>query len=556
MPAVPGSLSVAPGDILAEKYRVLNVLGAGGMGVVVAAEHIELQEKVAIKFLLDEASENSELSERFLREARAAVRIRSEHVVRVIDVGKLPSGAPYMVMEYLEGEDLSETVERGPLPIADAVDYVIQACEAMSVAHGEGIVHRDLKPANLFLSKRPDGSPIVKVLDFGISKLTTTQESLSLTHTQATMGSPLYMSPEQMRSSKNVSRSADIWSLGVILYELLAGDVPFSGQTYPEVLVKVMGDEPRPLRALRGEVPLGLELLVQQCLSKAPESRPQSAAALAVALSAFASHRTAGLQNRLRRSLSEPALAPVALEGTRVEAGGAAPLGSGESAAGAGPGASGSAANGASLATNTAWEEEAAGLPARRPGRLWMGAGLFAVAAAMAVVMTLRGSGEASPAAAGAAEGGEPLPPGSALAAPPPASAVSRPVGAPAALKAEVAETDAPSTEALAAAAAARAEAVEEPRAAGAAPGVGRQASARKGAEPRKAAEPRKGAQPSRPSRRTSAPRAAKRSPSRHRAAAAVRSARAEGKPAKASAPPPAAKAPVERPRSLSIDFK
>src|SRR5216110_74352 len=144
--------AVKPGDILADKYRVDQVLGSGGMGIVVAAEHIELRERVAIKFLLDAAAGNPELSERFLREARAAVKIKSEHVVRVSDVGRLPSGAPYMVMEYLEGEDLSQTLERGRVPIEDAVDYVMQCCEAMHVAHRSGIVHRDLKPANLFLT--------------------------------------------------------------------------------------------------------------------------------------------------------------------------------------------------------------------------------------------------------------------------------------------------------------------------------------------------------------------------------------------------------------------
>ena len=232
--------AVQPGDVLCDRYRVDRVLGAGGMGVVVLAEHIELRERVAIKFLLDSAADDTELSERFLREARAAVKIRSEHVVRVSDVGRLPSGAPYLVMEYLEGEDLGQRLERGPVPIEDAVDYVIQCCEAMHVAHRSGIVHRDLKPANLFLTQRPDGSPIIKVLDFGISKVAGPEaQQLSLTRTQAMMGSPLYMSPEQMRSSKDVGPATDIWALGVILHELICGDVPFTGSAVTEVLVKV-----------------------------------------------------------------------------------------------------------------------------------------------------------------------------------------------------------------------------------------------------------------------------------------------------------------------------
>jgi serine/threonine protein kinase len=304
---------VQPGDILAEKFRVERVLGQGGMGVVVLAEHIELRERVAIKFLLETPGDNAELAERFIREARAAVRIKSEHVVRVVDVGRLPTGAPYMVMEYLEGEDLSQRLLSGAVPIEDAVDYVIQACEAMHAAHRLGIVHRDLKPANLFLTERPDGSSLIKVLDFGISKVKTHDASqMSLTHTQAMMGSPLYMSPEQMRSSKDVSPSADIWSLGVILHELISGDVPFTGSTFPEVLVQVMSDAPARLRSLRAEVPEGLEAVVLRCLEKDPADRYSSVAGLGVALSPYASSRTLGLQARLRSSATHPPVAPLA----------------------------------------------------------------------------------------------------------------------------------------------------------------------------------------------------------------------------------------------------
>jgi serine/threonine-protein kinase len=306
------ALTVQPGEILVEKYRVERVLGQGGMGVVVLAEHIELRERVAIKFLLTTEGDTTELSERFLREARAAVRIKSEHVVRVVDVGRLPTGAPYMVMEYLEGEDLAQRLLSGPVPIEDAVDYVIQGCEAMQAAHRLGIVHRDLKPANLFLTQRPDGSSLIKVLDFGISKVKTTDiVQLSLTHTQAMMGSPLYMSPEQMRSSKDVSSSADIWSLGVILHELIAGDVPFTGSTFPEVLVQVMSEPPLPLRSLRADVPEGLEAVVLRCLEKKPADRYSSVAALAVALTPYASTRTFGLQARLRSSMSHPPIDPL-----------------------------------------------------------------------------------------------------------------------------------------------------------------------------------------------------------------------------------------------------
>jgi len=387
-----------PGDILAEKYRVERVLGQGGMGVVVLAEHIELRERVAIKFLLDEASDNPELAERFLREARAAVRIKSEHVVRVIDVGRLPSAAPYMVMEYLEGEDLAQLLLRGPVLIEDAVDYLIQCCEAMQVAHRAGIVHRDLKPANLFLSQRPDGSPLIKVLDFGISKIKQADATqLRLTQTQAMMGSPLYMSPEQMRSSKDVSPSADIWSLGVILHELITGDVPFIGATFPEVLVQVMSAEPPRLGTLRPGVPEGLEAVVLRCLEKDPGARFPSVAALGVALAPYGSPRTLGLQARLKNSVSQPppALpAPPApnkpLDMTRV-----------------GPGTPPSVLPLAALAqsdalptrTNTAWGAQATdaarGGPSRRRRQVAIAASLLLVGG-VAVVLAL---GEGQPAA-------------------------------------------------------------------------------------------------------------------------------------------------------------
>ncbi len=405
-PSATAPSGIQPGDILAEKYRVESVLGSGGMGVVVLAEHIELREKVAIKFLLDEAAENSELSERFLREARAAVKIKSEHVVRVLDVGRLPSGSPYMVMEYLEGEDLSQRLERGRVPVEDAVDYVIQSCEAMNVAHRSGIVHRDLKPANLFLTQRPDGSPIIKVLDFGISKVSTAEAVvLSLTHTQAMMGSPLYMSPEQMRSSKDVDRRTDVWSLGVILHELISGELPFSGSAFPEVLLKVMTEPAPSLCALRPEVPKALASIVQRCLAKAPEERFSSVAALAVALAPFASDRTLGLRGRLAQSMSGPAPAillapapPPALGATRVEVAAGVDLPGPllhPPQAGTLP-SIGSIEAALPLGTNTAWEGEPPVVPLHaRPRWAWAAAVCGVVAAGLLAFALLRQSSRA-----------------------------------------------------------------------------------------------------------------------------------------------------------------
>jgi serine/threonine protein kinase len=278
---------VKEGDVLAGKYRVDRVLGVGGMGVVVAAHHLHLDERVAIKFLLPEALSNPEAVARFDREARAAVKIKSEHVARVIDVGKLASGAPYMVMEYLDGRDLSVWLkERGPLPVEQAVDFVLQACEAIAEAHAMGIVHRDLKPANLYCIRRPDGALAIKVLDFGISKAT--GASMGMTATQSVMGSPLYMSPEQMESSKAVDARGDIWALGIILFELVTGRVPFDGLAITELVLKIVTAQPPTLHGNVPNVPAGLDRIIHRCLEKKRDDRYASVSELANDLVAFA----------------------------------------------------------------------------------------------------------------------------------------------------------------------------------------------------------------------------------------------------------------------------
>jgi serine/threonine-protein kinase len=279
---------VREGDVLAGKYRVDRVLGVGGMGVVVAAHHVELDDRVAIKFLLPEALHNGEAVARFAREAQAAVKIKSEHVARVTDVGRLENGAPYIVMEYLEGLDLSAWLQqRGPLPVPQAVEFVLQACEAIAEAHVLGIVHRDLKPANLFVIRRPDGGLSVKVLDFGIAKRIGAAPSANMTSTKAVMGSPLYMSPEQLTSTKDADARTDVWALGVILYELLSGETPFLAETMPGVMMKIAGTEPPPLRARRPEIPAALERVVLTCLAKDRAKRFQTIGDLAVALVDF-----------------------------------------------------------------------------------------------------------------------------------------------------------------------------------------------------------------------------------------------------------------------------
>jgi eukaryotic-like serine/threonine-protein kinase len=280
------------GEVLADKYRVEEILGQGGMGIVVAAWHLELEQRVAVKFLLPEYAENKEAAERFRREARAAVKIQSEHVARVVDVGTMTGGIPYMVMEFLNGHDLASELERsGKFPIDAAVDCVFQTCLAMAEAHSRGVIHRDLKPANLFLTSRADGSRLVKVLDFGISKSiqSDSMPQLALTRTSIMVGSPLYMSPEQLESSKQADERSDIWSLGVILFELLTGTLPFTGETLPQLVRSVLtGKYPR-VRDLRADVPERLSHVIDRCLESDKSKRIRNVADLADALAPFQS---------------------------------------------------------------------------------------------------------------------------------------------------------------------------------------------------------------------------------------------------------------------------
>ena len=284
--------TVKPGDLLASKYRVERVLGQGGMGMVVAARHEQLGFHVALKFMLPAALGDDAMKERFLREARAAGSLRSEHVARVTDFGTLETGAPYIVMEFLEGADLGDMLARvGKLRVHEAAEYVLQACKAMQEAHAQGIIHRDLKPQNLFLTKRPDGTPLVKVLDFGISKLTNTDGSLSMTSSQSMMGSPLYMAPEQIRSAKNVDLRADVYSLGCILYQLTTGVTPVQAETLGELFENVFTKTITPLRDRDPSIPAEFDALVMRCLASNPNARLGSVTELAEGLAQFVDAR-------------------------------------------------------------------------------------------------------------------------------------------------------------------------------------------------------------------------------------------------------------------------
>jgi serine/threonine-protein kinase len=300
------SAPVREGDLLANKYLVERVIGAGGMGVVVAARHVHLDEWVAIKFLLPEALSDPGLVKRFLREGKAASKIRSEHVARVYDVGSLENGAPYIVMEFLEGSDLAALVKaHGPLPVAVAVEYLLQACEAIAEAHAVGIIHRDIKPSNLFLAARRDGSPVVKVIDFGISKMTG-DAGMDVTKTADARGSMLFMAPEQMISPRNADARMDIWALGISLHYLLARSYPFQATTVPELCALILQREPTPLRAARPDAPARLEACILRCLRKAPEERYANVAELAEALVEFAPPSAMVSAERARRMLSSP----------------------------------------------------------------------------------------------------------------------------------------------------------------------------------------------------------------------------------------------------------
>jgi len=306
--------SVKPGDVLAGKYRVERVLGSGGMGYVVAARHLQLDQLVAMKFLRNGGGvqDETEASGRFLREAKAVVRLRDEHVAKVFDVGTLETGEPYIVMEYLDGCDLSALAKkRGAIPASEAVEYVMQACEALAEAHSLGIVHRDVKLANLFVTRGHAGAPLVKVLDFGISKVNPFgggEREQEMTRTASMLGSPRFMSPEQMRDPRNVDARSDIWSLGVVLYRLVAGKPPFEADTLGHLLSMVMHENPDPLAMIvdPAHLPAGFSETVQHCLEKEPDARFMNIAELAYALVPFAvdPSRARAVADRIAATLS------------------------------------------------------------------------------------------------------------------------------------------------------------------------------------------------------------------------------------------------------------
>lgn len=294
-----GSASTTPvpviaGETFAGKYIIERLIGRGGMGFVLAAHHPQLRQTVAIKLLHGPMAARPDTAARFVREARAAARLRNQHIARVMDAGTDEQGRQYMVMEYLSGDNLRALYGLHRLaPVTAAVGYVAQACEALAEAHAAGIVHRDLKPENLFLTKATDGSPLIKVLDFGISKVlplgpSTSSDSDIVTNNQEILGSPAYMSPEQLCTPASVDARTDIWSLGVILYELLTGRRPFDRPGFAELMADVVTLSPASPRDLNWEIPAELAAVVLRCLSRKPQDRFQHIGELAAALSPWA----------------------------------------------------------------------------------------------------------------------------------------------------------------------------------------------------------------------------------------------------------------------------
>ena len=312
-------MSTAVGSVVGGRFRVEALLGQGGMGYVVAATHLELGHRVALKFMRLDMATSAPLVERFLREARSVVKLRTEHVCRVLDVARSDDGAPYIVMEMLDGVDLSRVVAQKPLAMTIAVEYVLQACVALAEAHATGLVHRDLKPANLFVTRRGDGGALVKVLDFGIAKAMS--DDASLTRTSMTMGSPGYMSPEQIQSARDVDARTDIWALGVTLYQLLSARIPFPAASVTEIALRIAAEPPVPI-----DVDPRLAAIIYRCLEKAPDRRYQDVVALAADLAPFggpagvriASEVAVSAGRALPGQVSAPRALPVATQASAI----------------------------------------------------------------------------------------------------------------------------------------------------------------------------------------------------------------------------------------------
>ncbi|MEO7097315.1 MAG: serine/threonine-protein kinase, partial [Polyangiales bacterium] len=258
------------GETIAEKYVLLRPIAKGGMGSVWVAQNKLTERKVAIKFMLPELATSPDTIQRFFREAKASARIDHPSIVDVLDLGTLPDGAPFLVMEYLEGRSFEKIIDTAPLAPVQAAVIMLDVARALSSAHAAGIVHRDLKPANIFIAKKGD-LIVPKILDFGISKITSSMGDIRMTRTGAVLGSPAYMSPEQARGRSDIDGRADIWAVGVILYEAISGKLPFIGENYNQVMMSITLDDPKPLKQVAPAVDDDFAAIVEACLQKERE---------------------------------------------------------------------------------------------------------------------------------------------------------------------------------------------------------------------------------------------------------------------------------------------
>jgi serine/threonine-protein kinase len=312
------------GQVVGDRYQLLRLLGTGGMGTVYEARHVRMERRFAVKFLHADLAKKAEVLARFEREALAAGTLDTEHVVEITDFGVAEEGAPYLVMEYLSGEDLAQLLAReGSLAVPRAIKIALDVCRGLAVAHAAGIVHRDLKPANLFLARRADGSIVTKILDFGIAKLRSPTQG-SVTLTGATLGTPYYMAPEQVRDTKEVDQRVDLYALGVVLYELLSGHKPHPGEGYHAIVAHLLTEPPAPLDSLCDGLSPELVRVVHRTMAKNPADRPQTAAELAHELSAFAGREILQIDSQLelrnQDSMTRPETADVSESALPIEA--------------------------------------------------------------------------------------------------------------------------------------------------------------------------------------------------------------------------------------------
>ena len=317
----PRRALVRVGEVLAGKYRIERIHAPGALGVTCDAQHRQLRQRVVVKLCGAFAAPHSQVAVRFLESARVAAQLRNVHLARLLDIGTLDSGVPYSVTEHLSGTDLRGVLRvREWLPVSEAVDYILQVCEALAVAHVAGLVHRNLKPTNVFLARDDDGRPIVKVLDFCLVEGALSDVSLTTSTAESIVSSLAYLAPEQVRDPSSVDVRADIWAVGALLHELLTGVPPYTASSVPGIFAAIAADSPTPVSQLRGELPTELEEVVLRCLEKERDYRWSDVGTLARQLRRFASEAGRDAVDRVimvleRRTRSPRSARPPALKG-------------------------------------------------------------------------------------------------------------------------------------------------------------------------------------------------------------------------------------------------